>query len=365
MPYMDPDKGWYFRTYMDSGEYGFGNFLSPLKKGTDCPGYAAYLSMTLSDDRGDPVELPDSVCVFERSIGDPAWRHFEIFAQSPDKMVPAEGRPATELVIRSASEVGNYDYLIDYVFQQDGAIRVAVGATGIDSVKGVASKSMKDATAASDTRYGTLIAPNLVAPMHSHFFNFRLDLDIDGEANDFMRLRLTPQRTDANAPRKSYWAVEHQMPDKEKAARTRVDPSAPAALHFVNRNVESALGHHPGYMLDPSGSYANSLLSPDDPPFKRNAYVAYQLWVTPYDPNQRYAGGRYALMSDGSDTLDAWTSRDRAIGNRDIVAWYTMAFHHIPRMEDWPVMPTHWSTFTLMPMNFFANNPALTVANGR
>ena len=365
VPYMDPDKGWYFRTYMDSGEYGFGNFLSPLKKAQDCPADAKFLSMTLSDDRGDPMELPDSVCVFERSIGDPAWRHFEIFAQSPDKMVPAEGRPATELVVRSASEVGNYDYLIDYVFQQDGTIRVAVGATGIDAVKGVASKSMKDATAERDTRYGTLIAPNVVAPMHSHYFNFRLDLDIDGEANDFMRDRLAPQRTTGKAPRKSYWMLEHEMPQTEKAARTRIDPANPAALHFVNRNVESALGHHPGYMLDPSGSFANSQLSPDDPPFRRNAYVGYQVWVTPYNADERYAGGRYAMMSNGSDTLDAWTARDRAIANRDIVVWYTMGFHHIPRMEDWPVMPTHWSSFSLMPHNFFAHNPALTVPNAR
>ena len=37
---------------------------------------------------------------------------------------------------------------------------------------------------------GTLIAPGLVAPFHSHYFNFRLDLDIDGAANDFMRERL-------------------------------------------------------------------------------------------------------------------------------------------------------------------------------
>jgi Cu2+-containing amine oxidase len=73
----------------------------------------------------------------------------------------------------------------------------------------------------------------------------------------------------------------------------------------------------------------------------------------------------YAMMSDGSDTLDTWTARDHAIGNRDIVAWYTMGFHHIPRMEDWPVMPTHWSNFSLMPHNFFANNPALAVPNGR
>jgi primary-amine oxidase len=365
VPYMDPDKGWYFRTYMDSGEYGFGNFLSPLKKGQDCPADAKFLSMTLSDDHGDPMPIPDSVCVFERNIGDPAWRHFEIFAQSPDKMVPAEGRPATELVIRSASEVGNYDYLIDYVFQQDGTIRVAVGATGLDAVKGVASKSMKDPTAAADTKYGTLIAPNIVAPMHSHYFNFRLDLDIDGEANDFMIDRLTPQRATGKTPRQSYWMLQHEMPPTEKAARTRIDPSNPAALHFINRNVESALGHHPGYMLDPSGSFANSQLSPEDPPFRRNAYVGYQLWITPYNSDEHYAGGRYAMMSTGSDTLAAWTARDRPISNRDIVAWYTMGFHHIPRMEDWPVMPTHWSSFSLMPHNFFAHNPALTVPNAK
>ena len=113
----------------------------------------------------------------------PAWRHFEIFAQTPDKPVPAEGRPWTELVVRSASEIGNYDYLMDYVFQQNGMIRVMVGATGLDIVKGVASTSMSDPTAAADTAYGTLIAPNLVAPNHDHFFNYRLDFDVDGQAN--------------------------------------------------------------------------------------------------------------------------------------------------------------------------------------
>jgi hypothetical protein len=71
--------------------------------------------------------------------------------------------------------------------------------------------------------------------------------------------------------------------------------------------------------------------------------------------------GRFAMMSDGSDTLGAWTARDRPIANRDIVAWYTVGFHHITRMEDWPVMPTHWFGFTLMPHNFFTTNPAMTI----
>jgi len=78
-----------------------------------------------------PLTLPGTMCVFERSTGDPAWRHYEAFAQTPGgPAIPTEGRPATELVFRYASTVGNYDYLVDYVFMQDGTIKVAVGSTG-------------------------------------------------------------------------------------------------------------------------------------------------------------------------------------------------------------------------------------------
>lgn len=360
VPYMDADKAWYWRTYMDSGEYGFGNSLSPLRRGIDCPSYARFFAVTMPQDDGEPIQTPDAICVFERAIGDPAWRHFEIFEQGR-KMVPAYGRPASELVVRSASEVGNYDYLIDYVFHQDGSIRVAVGATGLDATKGVASQSMKDATAASDTRQGTLIAPGLVAPFHSHYFNFRLDLDVDGPANDFMRERLVQTALPKGSPRRSMYTVAHEMPAREKEARSRIEPSSPALFHFANNNVESALGHHPGYMLMPEGSFVHPLLAPDDPPVRRNDYLHYQLSVTPYSPAERYAGGRYVVASDGKDTLGSWTARDRPISNRDIVAWYTVGFHHVTRMEDWPVMPTHWFGFTLMPHNFFASNPAMTI----
>jgi primary-amine oxidase len=361
VPYMDPDRSWYWRTYMDSGEYGFGNSLSPLRRGVDCPSYARFLAVTMPQDDGEPIGTPDAICIFERSIGDPAWRHFEGFAQSSRNPVPTAGRPASELVVRSVSAVGNYDYLIDYVFHQDGSIRVAVGATGIDAVKGVASGSMKDATAAADTRHGTLIAPGLVAPFHSHYFNFRLDLDIDGTANDFMRERLVQKSLPKGSPRRSLYSVVHDMPAREKAARTRIAPGSPALYHFENNNVESALGHRPGYMLMPEGSYVHPMLAADDPPVRRNSYLDYQLSVTPYAAAERYAGGRFAMMSDGTDTLGAWTARDRPIANRDIVAWYTVGFHHVTRMEDWPVMPTHWFGFTLMPHNFFAANPALTI----
>jgi primary-amine oxidase len=34
---------------------------------------------------------------------------------------------------------------------------------------------------------------------------------------------------------------------------------------------------------------------------------------------------------------------------------------HIPRAEDWPVMPTEVVGFHLLPVNFFDKNPALDV----
>lgn len=364
VPYMDPTEGWYWRTYMDSGEYGFGLFMSPLTPGIDCPAYATFLPAVIHADDGSPAEIPNAVCVFERNVGDPAWRHYEVFSQAPDAPVPAEGRPATELVVRSASEVGNYDYLLDYVFQQNGMIRVMVGATGLDAVKGVASRSMSDPTAAEDTRYGTLIAPHLVAPNHDHFFNYRFDFDVDGQANMFTRTALVPGTAPEGSRRLSFWQTRDEVPMTELQGRYRVNPETPAMYHVMNMNVQTGLGHHPGYMIMPENSVAYSPLDvANDPPAKRNAYIAYTFWNTPYDPDERYAGGRYAMQSDGSDSLPAWVQQDRSIHDTDIVTWYTMGFHHVPHMEDWPVMSTMWKGITLMPFQFFDHNPAITIRN--
>jgi primary-amine oxidase len=32
---------------------------------------------------------------------------------------------------------------------------------------------------------------------------------------------------------------------------------------------------------------------------------------------------------------------------------------HIPRTEDWPIMPVHTAGFRLVPAGFFSRNPAL------
>ncbi len=81
--------------------------------------------------------------------------------------------------------------------------------------------------------------------------------------------------------------------------------------------------------------------------------------MTPYHPQERYAGGTYPNQSKGGDGLPSWTRTNRRIENTDLVLWYTLGFHHVVRAEDWPVLPTAWSEFELRPFDFFQNNPAL------
>jgi primary-amine oxidase len=81
--------------------------------------------------------------------------------------------------------------------------------------------------------------------------------------------------------------------------------------------------------------------------------------VTPYEPEERYAGGQYMLGSRGDDGLAVWAARDRAVRNQDVVVWINLGMHHLTRAEDLPVTPTMWQSFRLRPSNFFDRNPAI------
>ena len=185
---------------------------TPLKAGVDCPATATFLPAVFGTDKGEPMTTPNAMCVFERSSGEPLWRHSEVINQT------YEGRANVELVVRMATTIGNYDYLFDWVFNDAAEIEARVGATGIDALKGVTTRRMADATSAEDTRYGTLVAPNLVAVNHDHYFNFRLDLDVDEGGNSFNHDVYKPVMLPADSPRRSIYVVERQMADTEKAA---------------------------------------------------------------------------------------------------------------------------------------------------
>lgn len=357
VPYMDPSNGWNNRVFIDAGEF-YGahlGLLKPLRPGLDCPTNAAYFDGLSASEHGAPKLSSQVVCLFERTGSDPAWRHFEGNT--------VYGRPARELVLRSAAVVGNYDYLMDWRFQQDGAIDVAVGATGVIETKASAQKNaaghaVDQSSMNMPMEYGQFVAENTIGVNHDHYFSYRLDMDVDGPGNSFMADRMVQQLLLSDPMRKSIWAVKPMIAAREKDAIMDIHLDTPSMWLFINPNVKGPLGYPTGYEIMP-GATAKSLLSPDDLPQKLGAFSEHQFWVTPNDPAQRYAAGVYPTSSKATDGLAVWTKANRPIENTDLVGWYTLGFHHMPRVEDWPVMPTMWHHFQIRPFNFFGANPVL------
>lgn len=78
VPYMDTDKNWYFKTFMDAGEFGMGALSLPLVPLNDCPRYSYYMDGVFVDADGRPYVQENLICVFEKYTGGISWRHSDV-----------------------------------------------------------------------------------------------------------------------------------------------------------------------------------------------------------------------------------------------------------------------------------------------
>lgn len=352
VPYMDPNDPWNYQGYFDLGTYPavFGGIASSLEPGVECPLYATYFNHYVVTDKGAPRERQRTACLFERSAGDVAWRHTRGGGQLN------EARTKTDLVLRMYMNAGNYDYLFDWVFQQDGAIVVNVGATGMDQVKAATGTP-------KDNDFGRMIADKLIGVNHSHFFSFRLDMDVDGPTNSLMVDQLKTTTLPPSNPRRSIWTVNTLTAATEKDGMRMSPMNAPEVWRIVNPAQKNAFGWPVGFEIEGHG--AMSLMSPDDYMRQRAGFVDHTLWTTPYSPTELFAGGDYPTNSVAGAGLPQWTSANRPIANTDVVTWLTLGFHHVPRPEDWPVMPVAWHGFAIRPVGFFNRSPAADLPRSR
>lgn len=354
VPYGDPDVGWYFKAYLDSGEYGMGTLTSPVEPGQDAPRNAVLLDATLADYTGAAVTIPNAIAVFERYAG-PEYKHHEMGKPN----VSTERR---ELVVRWISTVGNYDYMFDWVFGENGTIGINAGATGIEAIKAVPTRTMRDATAAEDTRFGTLLDHHIVGATHQHIYNFRLDLDVDGEDNSLTEIDNVVAPNPRGGIRTSTMQTVQRTAATEKQAAQKFDPSHIRLL--VNPNKTNRVGNPVAYQLIPYAGGTHPIakgagFAADEWINRRLSFMDKQLWVTRYDPEERYPEGKYPNRSDRDSGLGAFIQDDQAILSTDNVVWLTTGTTHVARAEEWPIMPTEWVNVLLKPWNFFDETPTL------
>lgn len=155
--------------------------------------------------------------------------------------------------------------------------------------------------------YGTLLSENVIGIIHDHYITFYLDMDVDGSDNSFVKVNLQREYTlPGESPRMSYLKAVRDVAKTEKDAQIKLKLYDPSEFHIINPTKKTRVGNPVGYKVVPGGTAAN-LLDPNDPPQKRGAFTNNQIWVTPYNESELWAGGLFVYQSHGEDTLQEWS----------------------------------------------------------
>jgi primary-amine oxidase len=347
VPYGDPRVQHFRKNAFDLGEHGVGLLANSLQLGCDCLGEIRYFDGVLTNSRGEVSITENAICLHEEDYGI-LWKHTDW------RLDEVEVRRSRRLVISFIATVDNYEYGFFWYFYQDGTIQYEIKLTGI----------LLCGALADFPKYGTVVAPELNAINHQHFFCMRLDFDLDGAENCVYEVNTEAEPLGADNPYgNAFYAVSTPLKTEQEAQRI-IDPLKARYWKVVNPNVTNSLGQPVGFKLAP-GENVLPFAHPDSPILRRAGFMTKHLWVTPYEPSERYPAGDYPNQHPGGEGLPKWTEANRSIENTDLVVWYTFGHHHIPRPEDFPVMPTAYSGFMLKPVGFFDASPAMDVPPSR
>lgn len=268
-------------------------------------------------------------------------------------------RTAQAIEIFMSSQLGQYNYINKWTFHDDGSIEPEVGLTGRLQELGFTTGYLP---------YGTQLNPAgaatpTVGKSHMHNFYYRLDFDIGGSANDAVaRLSFNPGGSGGGASPDSPCSVSGQC-----GFNTQTQLLTEQAQSFssfgqtswvvYDKLIVNADGRSIGYEIEPkiTGQW-RGMTTTSEP------WSSADLWVTTYNPCERYAVANVAPHLDASCGTPAANVTQMANGDPvdgvDLVVWYVNRFQHVPRDENQLNMPIEWTGFTIEPRSFFFQNPA-------
>ncbi|KLO90872.1 peroxisomal amine oxidase (copper-containing) [Fusarium fujikuroi] len=349
VPYGDPRHPFHKKSAFDLGDAGAGATANNLKLGCDCLGSIQYLSGVICDDQGRPLPMENVICIHEQDAGI-GWKHTNY------RTGRAAVVRARELVLQSIITVSNYEYILMFLFNQAGEVTYEVRATGILSTQPIDHELDK-----TGVPFGTVVHPGVLAGVHQHIFSLRVDPMIDGHTNQlvYSEAHRIPRDPHLNPHGTGYEVVEKTI---DKTAGLDIDYDLSRVYKITNPNSLNPINGKPvGYkiMAPPFQK-----LMGDEESFlhKRAEFADHNIYVTTHRDRELYAGGWYTNQSRGDAGVRTWAQRNESLTpESDIVLWVQFGINHIPRIEDFPVMPVEILKVHLKPVNFFTKNPALDV----
>ncbi|KAH7627784.1 copper amine oxidase [Sordaria sp. MPI-SDFR-AT-0083] len=372
IPYSDPRHPFHRKAAFDLGDAGAGIMANNLKLGCDCLGSIYYISGVLTDGSGSPVNMPNVICVHEQDAGI-GWKHTNY---RTNRAVVTRQR---ELVLQTILTVSNYEYILSFVFNTSADLAYEARATGILSTQPVDLDLSH-----TPHPYGTIVHPGVLAGYHQHFFSLRIDPMLStssapilspstGPRNaiayeECIPLPFDPSNPSANTHNPHGTGYTLTTTPITTTGGYDLSPSTGRVFKILSPSSHNPINNHPaGYKLH-IPSMQPILAHPSSFHHKRAEFADHSVYVTKYREGELYAGGKYTNQSRGGTGVRSWADRkdqlDADTGDEPVV-WVQFGLQHVPRTEDFPVMPVETSRVVLRPSNFFEKNPALDVAESR
>ena len=220
----------------------------------------------------------------------------------------------------------------------------------------VAVSAVTEATHAPE--YAPMISRNLASPIHQHLFCMRFDWNLDGGPNTLV------EENSVVVDDARFKAVGSVLKSEMEARRNVCSASGRAWKVINSSSQQRTKGVPVGYEIH-MGSTPTLLPSDRSAVGRRGAFGRYNVWATRYRPRETTAAGEFSVMNPGVDEgLPHYGRQDESIVNCDLVTWHTFGVTHIPRPEDWPVMPVATTSMRVQPSGFFSASPIMDLPKG-
>ncbi|KAI4594319.1 hypothetical protein KJ359_008342 [Pestalotiopsis sp. 9143b] len=346
VPYADPRAPFHKKQAFDLGDAGAGLMANDLKLGCDCLGAIAYKDGLVADHNGVPVVKPNAMCIHEQD-GGILWKHTNY----------RSGRPVVvrrrELVIQSIITVANYEYILAFIFDQAGEMSYEVRATGILSTQPI--------DAGVEVPYGTVVHDGVLGGYHQHILSLRVDPELDGSRENSLVYEETsalPRHPDSNPHGNGYVSKRTTL---EKSGGYDLESKRNRVFMIENPNKKNPVnGKNVAYKMHIPP--VQPLLAEEGSiHYARADFADHSVYVTKYQEGELFAGGQYTNQNKNTSGVRKWAARQDDITNEDIVLWVQFGLQHVPRIEDFPVMPVETVRVSFKPANFFTRNPAIDV----
>lgn len=245
----------------------------------------------------------------------------------------AAQRQGEDLTLFSASQIGQMLYVVKWRFLDDGTIEPQVGDGGRLLRQGV------------DETVGWPLTDDTIGIGYITNYWWRLDFDLAGNgANDYVdefevNARLNSSGHDTGERMTSATQLEIESgrttdPDRKRSWRVRDGAIVNSDGHAISYHLEAK---EAGYR------YEGSAAEPWD---------QHDLYVTVDKECERLATQNPTCGTNVADFVDG-----ESIAGANVVLWYRVTTHRLPRAEDVPLLGIQWHGYQLLPRDWTAQNP--------